>query len=66
MVRISYNIVTMSAIFTILYNNIVIIYGNITDEIDNMVYNIAAILFSILSNLTTFCGQYCYNVSNIL
>ena len=79
MVRITYNTVAISAIFTILYNNIVIIYGisgwyqygNNIVETDNIVNNIVRILFTILSDLTTLltvllhCWQYCYNVSTI-
>ena len=52
MLEILYNIVTIFAIFTIMYNNIVIIYGHITVKGGYVVNNIAATLFTILSKCT--------------
>ena len=49
MVRIFHNIVTILANLTTLCNNIVIIYGYNVVEINNMVNNTVAILFTILS-----------------
>ena len=51
-VTIFYNIVTVLSIFTILCNNIVIIYVTNIVEIDNMVKNIVTIFFTILSKWT--------------
>ena len=51
MVRISYNVVTIFAVFTILYNNIIIIYGNDIVKDDHIVNSIVVILFAILLKL---------------
>ena len=65
-VRISHNSVTILPIFTILYNNIVITYGNNIVEMDNMVQkcgrNIVHHIFkfdSITDNIVAVCRPYC-------